>query len=341
MKALVIEGPDIVEVKDVEEPKVGPQDVLIKVKMVGIHPQDYYMTKDLTVQGHKIHPIPHIPGEEIAGVVERVGDQVKSLKKGDRVIVYHRIHDGTCDMCILGNEQLCRNGGRFGINANGGLAEYIAVPEKNVIKISEDISWEIAASLPASALTPYHALNKAGLKAGEYLAVFGASGNTGMFAIQLGKIFGGIVIAVSRKDRPWLKEFGVDYLVNLDTVEEEVKEITKGKMVDVVIDSVGSATWNKSLKIVSTLGRWVTFGALTGGEFKEEPMQVFPIYLYRFERTLIGVRGGKKSELHTLVNLANKLKVKIWKKFKLDEAPKALEAVVSPERDGRVFVEVT
>ncbi|QGA68987.1 alcohol dehydrogenase catalytic domain-containing protein [Sulfolobus sp. E11-6] len=340
MKALVIEGPNIVEIKDVEEPKIGPHDVLIKVKLVGIHPQDYYMTKDLTVQGHKISPIPHIPGEEVAGVVEKVGDQVKSLKKEDKVIIYHRIHDGTCDMCILGNEQLCRNGGRFGINANGGLAEYIAVPERNVIKIPEEISWEVAASLPASALTSYHALNKAGLRAGEYVVVFGASGNTGMFAVQLGKIFGGIVIAVSRKNRSWLKEFGADYLVSLDTVEEEVREISKGKMADVVIDSIGATTWNKSLKIVGTLGRWVTFGALTGGEFNEEFVKISPIYLYRFERTLIGVRGGKKSELYNLIKLASKLKIRVWRKFKLEEALKALEAVVSPERDGRVFVEV-
>lgn len=161
------------------------------------------------------------------------------------MIVYHRIHDGTCDMCITGHEQLCRNGGRFGINDNGGLAEYIAIPERNVIKIPEDIDWEIAASLPVSSLTPYHALNEAKLSAGEYLVVIGASGNTGMFAVQLGKIFGAIVIASSRKDRGWLKEFGVDYVVTLDNLEEEVKKITLGRMADVVLDSIGKETWKR------------------------------------------------------------------------------------------------
>ena len=99
-------------------------------------------------------------------------------------------------MCLNGYEMLCRSGGIIGIMTNGGFAEYIAVPEKNVFKIPNDIVWELAASLPVTSIAPYHALKEAALKVNESLLVFGASGNTGMMAVQFGKKMGAKVIAV-------------------------------------------------------------------------------------------------------------------------------------------------
>ena len=119
---------------------------------------------------------------------------MSSLKKGDRVIVYNRVFDGTC---LNQSEMLCRNGGK-GLVANGGIAEYIAVPEKNVFKIPDKMQWELAASIPVTTLTPYHALKQAALEINESLVVFGASGNAGMMATQLAKKMGAKVIAVSK-----------------------------------------------------------------------------------------------------------------------------------------------
>ena len=100
-------------------------------------------------------------------------------------------------MCLKGLDMICRNGGLIGAITNGGFAEYISVPEKNVFKVPDDLSWELAASLPVTSLTPYHTLNEASLKLNEYLVVFGASGSTGMIAVQLGKKREAKVIAVS------------------------------------------------------------------------------------------------------------------------------------------------
>jgi D-arabinose 1-dehydrogenase-like Zn-dependent alcohol dehydrogenase len=175
MKAAIFEKPGLenLEVKEnVVEPKITDHDVLIKVKMCGINPIDYTVVSSALL---KIYPLPHIPGAETSGIIE-VGNHVSSnLKKGDKVVVYNKKFDGTCDMCLNGLDMICRNGGLIGVITNGGFAEYISVPAKNVFKIPDDMNWELAASLPVTSLTPYHALKEATLKLNEYLLVFGAS----------------------------------------------------------------------------------------------------------------------------------------------------------------------
>ena len=171
MKAAIFDKPGLENLRikqDIEEPKITDHDVLVKVKMTGVNPIDHF-----TISGaREIRPIPHIPGAEIAGVVEKIGKHVTSLTQGDRVVVYARVFDGACDMCLDRYEMLCRSGGIIGVMTNGGFAEYIAVPEKNVFKIPNDIEWELAASLPVTTITPYHALKQAALKVNESLLVY-------------------------------------------------------------------------------------------------------------------------------------------------------------------------
>jgi D-arabinose 1-dehydrogenase-like Zn-dependent alcohol dehydrogenase len=163
MKAAIFEKPGLENLKvidDAQEPKVSDHDVLIKVKATGINPIDYRAV----FGGVKVKPLPHIPGAEISGVIERIGNHVTNIKEGDRAIVYGKVFDGTCDMCINQSEMVCRNGGIIGVLTNGGFAEYISVPERNVFKIPADLDWDIVASLPVTSLTPYHALKEASLK---------------------------------------------------------------------------------------------------------------------------------------------------------------------------------
>ena len=171
MKAAIFDKPGLENLRinqDIEEPKITDHDVLVKVKMTGVNPIDH-----LTISGvREIKPIPHIPGAEISGEVEKIGKHVTSLTQGDRVVVYARVFDGACDMCLDRYEMLCRSGGIIGVMTNGGFAEYIAVPEKNVFKIPNDIEWELAASLPVTTITPYHALKQAALKVNESLLVY-------------------------------------------------------------------------------------------------------------------------------------------------------------------------
>ena len=250
---------------DVEKPKlVNPDDVLIKVKVAGLNPIDNTVVSGSIIT---VKPMPHIPGAEISGTIEEAGNEANGLKKGDRVLIYNKVFDGTCDICLSGLEMICRNGGLISVITNGGFAEYIVVPERNVFKIPDDMDWNLAASLPVTALTPFHALNEARLKLNEHLLVFGASGNTGMIATQLGKKMGAKVIAIAKEE--WVKDFGADYVIaDYDRTVEHVREITSGKMSDVVINSLGVETWDSSFESIGIDGRLVTFGGLTGADVK-------------------------------------------------------------------------
>jgi NADPH:quinone reductase-like Zn-dependent oxidoreductase len=339
MKAAIFETPGLENLKvldNVQEPKISDHEVLIRVKVTGVNPIDHLVASGALP---KVDPIPHIPGAESSGIVEEVGSHVNNInvKKGDRVVVHNKVFDGTCDMCLDGLDMICRNGGLISVITNGGFAEYIAVPERNVFKIPDDLDWDIAASLPVTSLTPYHALKGASLKINEYLLVFGASGNTGMIAVQLGKKMGAKVIAVSKDN--WIKDnFGADYIISdYDKVAENVKEITGGKMADVVLNSLGVGTWDSSFASVGINGRWVAFGGLTGADVKLNIQS-----LYTKQIKLIGSTGGTRKELQELVDMSSKeLKVRVWKKFRLEDVKEALQALFAKERDGRILLDVS
>ena len=339
MRAAIFEKPGLENLRvidNAERPKISDHDILIKVKMAGVNPIDNFVVSGALP---KIDPLPHVPGAESAGIIEEIGSHVNNnnFKKGDRVIVHNKVFDGTCDMCLNGLDMICRNGGLIGAITNGGFAQYIAVPERNVFKIPDDIDWDLAASLPVTSLTPYHALKEASLKTNEFLVVFGASGNTGMIAVQLGKKMGAKVVAVSKDN--WIKtDFGADYIISdYDKVVENVKNITQGKMADVVVNSLGINTWDSSFASVGINGRWVAFGGLTGADVKLNVQA-----LYSKQIKLIGSTGGTRKELHDLIDISssNQLKVRVWKKFNLEETKEALQSLFAKERDGRILLDI-
>jgi NADPH:quinone reductase-like Zn-dependent oxidoreductase len=333
MRAAIFErqGLDNLNVKDVEQPTITDHDVLIKVKSAGVNPIDYLTVSNIP----GIKPLPHIPGAEVAGIIEKVGNHVSTLKEGDKVVVYNSIFDGTCDMCLSGYEMICRNAGILGVITNGGFADYISAAEKNVFKIPDNVQWDVAASLATTTKTPYHALREASLKLNEFLVIFGASGNTGMMAVQFGKKMGAKVIAVSKDN--WIKtDFGADYIISdYDKVVEQVKDITQGKMADVVLNSLGVNTWENSFSCVGLDGRWVTFGGLTGADVKLNIQS-----LYRKQIKLIGSNGSTRKEFEDVIDMSGKLKVRVWKRFKLEDAKEALQALFAKERDGRILLDI-
>ena len=340
MKAAIFKKPGLenLEIKEYTDPEITDQEILIRVKVAGINPIDYFVVsgKHGIKSGSPLEakPLPHIPGAEISGVVERVGNNVnRRLNEGDRVVVYSRLFDGSCDLCLNSSEMLCKNGGLISVVSNGGFAEYIAVPEQNVFKIPDDMDWDMAASLSVTALTPFHALKEASLKINESLLVFGASGNTGMLAIQFAKKMGAKVIAVTSKN--WIKEFGADHITTFDKVIEQVKEFTQGNMAVVVLNTLGADTWQKSMDAVAINGRWVTFGVLTGAEVKLNLQS-----LYSKQIKLIGTTGGSRKEFKEIIDNSKGLKIKVWKKFKLEEAREALQALFEKEREGRILLNI-
>ncbi|WP_252901751.1 alcohol dehydrogenase catalytic domain-containing protein [Vulcanisaeta sp. JCM 14467] len=281
---------------DVETPKPGPNEVLIRVKFAGVNPVDYFTIN----RGGK--PMPHIPGAEFAGVIEEVGANVRGVDVGDEVVVYNRLFDGSCRYCLVGHEELCVNGGLIGVVTNGGFAEYAVVPATNAIKVPRSVSLDEAATLPVGALTAWHMVfDRAGVRAGELVVVFGATGNVGSYAVQFAKLAGATVVAVSRKAgrvRDVLMGLGADYVVTPDEAQALVNELSNGLGADLVIDAVGQATWNLSFQLVARYGRWVTAGALTGGDVTLNLPS-----LYSREVTVMGSTGGTRAELIKLLEL--------------------------------------
>ena len=333
MKAAYFEKPGLENLKvgDLPKPAVGPHDVLVKVTLAGVNPIDYFVISGL----RGVPKTPHIPGAEFAGVVEEIGDHVKNVKPGDRVAVYPRIYDGRCDLCVRGFEMLCRNGGIVGLVSYGGFAEYVVVPSKNVFKIPDSVSDEVAASLPVGGLTAYHSLKVAEARFNEVLVSVGASGNTGMFVVQLAKMMGLRVVAISRKS--WVRDFGADLVTTLDRAYGDVENFTGGRMADIVIDPLGSKTFESSIKLLGANGRFVTFGVLTGAEVK---LSLAPIY--HGQISIRGSTGGTVGEFMELVELASRygFKVRVWRTYSLDQAVNAVKALFDSQRDGRIFIKL-
>jgi NADPH:quinone reductase-like Zn-dependent oxidoreductase len=331
VKALIFDKPELdnLQLRDVDVPEIGDHEVLVEVKMTGVNPIDHY-----GVSGTRpAKPMPHIPGAEFAGIVAKTGMHVTNVKAGHRVTVYPRIFDASCDMCLSGKEMLCRNGGIIGIVTNGAFAEYAAVPANCVFPIPDDLSWEIAASLPVAALTPYHAIREAELKPNEVFAVFGASGNTGLFAVQFARKFGAEVIAITSKS--WVKEYGAHHLVSHENAVEQVQQLTNGLMADVVLNSIGAETWQTALQTLAVNGRLVFFGILTGAK-TEIPLAK----IYNQQLKIIGSTGGTRKELTELIQSAPELRIHLWKKYRLEDGAQALNSLFAKERQGRILIEL-
>ncbi|HEX2408346.1 MAG TPA: alcohol dehydrogenase catalytic domain-containing protein [Nitrososphaeraceae archaeon] len=338
MKAAIFNqhGLENLKIIDIPIPEVKDNHVLIKIIKVGNNPIDYFSVSGFyglnTEKKLTSFPMPHIAGMEISGIIEKVGNSVTGFEKDDHVIVYNRIFDSICDQCINGREMLCRNGSLIGIGVNGGFAEYITVPCENVIKIPRSLDWNLASSLPVCALTAYHALNLSDLSADEILVVFGASGSTGLFVTQFGVYKKAKVIAVTRKK--WLTQFGADHVVfNDDNLFNQVLELTKGKLSDVVVNSIGKETWSKGLELLNYNGRLLTFGVLTGNLVE---LDIQPIYLKQIK--IIGSNGGTRKELQDVVKLSHNLKTKVWKEFSLNQIREALQCLFDKGRDGRIML---
>ncbi len=363
MRAAIFEkqGFENLKIKDdVQNPEVLDYDVLIKVTSAGVNPIDYYVIsgyrkiqqqKEKKIQLKQqapptselpVKPLPHIPGAEFAGIVQKIGSHVRTVKKGDRVTIYNRVFDNTCDMCINGNEMLCRTGGIISVVNNGGFSEYVSISERNVFKIPDNIGWNMSVSLPVSGLTAFHALKEAQMKINNSLLIFGASGNTGMIAVQLAKRMGSRVIAVSTKK--WIKEeYGADYLItDYNRVIDKVKEITNGKMADIVINSLGKDTWKDSFTSIGINGRWISFGTMTGSNVELNLQE-----LYSKQIKLIGSNGGNREDFRELIEFVSysntsddPLKIKVWRRFNLENIEQAFKALIDKTREGRVLLDI-
>lgn len=341
------------EIVTKETPKPIGSQVLVRVEACGVCHSDIHLWEGgyegpdgeflkATDRGVRY---PLIPGHEIAGVVEEVGEEVSSLnlfKKDSNVLVYPWLGEGMCPACREGNENLCDRPRSLGVYNDGGYSEYVLVPSyRYLLDITNDIQTDsfdanTACTLTCSSLTAYGAINNASLRPYDTAVIIGAGG-LGLMAIQLAKaITGSTVIALDLDDNKLrtAKENGADYIVNAmkENAVTAVMEVTQKLGVDAVIDFVNSSkSTANGIQILRKRARLVLVG-LYGGSIKLNLLSM-PTRAYK----LIGSYTGNIAQLAELVSLTRRgvIKPLVSDKFNLEQATEALSRLKEGKVVGR------
>src|SRR5690348_8346961 len=260
MKAVVFRqhgGPEVLEYTDVAEPQIRANEVLVEVKACALNHLDIWARKGLP--GIEI-PLPHILGNDIAGVVKDVGDLITWIKAGDEVMIQPGVSCGHCDACLSGRDNFCREYDIIGYRRDGGYAKFVVVPAVNVFPKPSNLTWGDAAALPLVTVTAWHMLvTRANVQPGEDVLVHAAGSGVGSLAIQIAKLRGARVIATASSEEKLAKAriLGADETVNYSLEEwpKEVRRLTSRRGVDVVVEHTGSATWPGSISSLKNNGR--------------------------------------------------------------------------------------
>jgi 2-desacetyl-2-hydroxyethyl bacteriochlorophyllide A dehydrogenase len=342
MKAVVFHehgGLEKLRYEERPDPQIKPDEVLVRVKACALNHLDIWIRQG--IPAYTI-ALPHISGSDVAGQVERVGSQVQDVTVGQHVFVSPGLNCGTCEECRAGRDNLCPSFSVLGVKTDGGYAEFVAVPGRNVIPIPGSLSFEQAAAFPLVSVTAWHmVVTLAGLRSGETALIVGAGSGVGSMAIQIAKHLGARVITTVGSEDKIKKALmlGADEVVNHSTenLTKRVQELTGGRGVNVVIEHVGPQVWDHCLQSLAKGGRLVTCGATTGGEVKLDLR-----YLFSRQLTLTGSYMGTKAELLEVAKLVGSgtLKPVIDRVYPLQEARAAQAQMLSRRLFGKIVLSV-
>ncbi len=340
MKSVVINehgGVDKLIFQDMPEPSISQDEVLVKVKACGINHLDIWVREGLP--GIKI-PFPHILGCEVSGEGDKVGEGVKDVHIGDKVLIAPGISCGKCYQCLSGNDNMCVSYDIMGLRSNGGYAEFAKAPCVNIIPLPKGLDFDGAAAVPLVFLTAWHMLiTKACLLPGEDVLILGAGSGIGTAAIQIAKLCGARVIAAAGTDEKCekAKRLGADEVINYKVLdfEREVKKLTQSKGVEVVFEHIGPDTWDKSIRSLSKRGRLVICGATSGPK-----VEIDLRYFFTRQLSIFGSYMGTKAELIDLLKSfeQKRLKPVIDRKFPLKEAKDAHQFMMDRKQFGKLVL---
>jgi NADPH:quinone reductase-like Zn-dependent oxidoreductase len=330
-------GPEVLEYTEVPDPRPAANEVLVEVRACSLNHLDVWARRGLP--GIDI-PLPHILGNDIAGVVREVGALVTWVKVGDEVMLQPGVSCGHCAQCLAGRDNLCREYDILGYGRDGGYAELVTVPGVNVVPKPKNLSWEEAASVPLVTITAWHMLvTRANVQPGEDVLVHAAGSGVGSIGIQVAKLHGARVLATasSEEKRAKAKELGADETIDYtkDDWPKEVRRLTNRKGVDVVFEHTGAATWPGSIAALKHSGRLITCGATSGFDARTDLRQVF----YR-QLSILGSFMGSKAELLDAMKFieSGEIRPVVDRSFPLAEARKAHELMEDRGQFGKLVL---
>ena len=336
----------ILEIREVDEPTPGPSEVLFEVKAAALNYDDIWgmRGKPLAV------PLPHISGTDAAGVVTAIGDDVRDISVGDRIVSHGNLSCRTCRACTSGREYDCRQRRIWGFETGplwGGYCEVARLPETNTVRIPETVSYEDAAAASMTLLTSWHMLvGRAQIRPGQLVLIMGGGSGIGNFGIQIAKLFGCTVIATASADKlDKLLELGADYAVDhrADDWDGRVRAIAReipkqwgqARGIDVIFEHIGGSHWNKELALMGYGGTIITTGATTGYDAETDLRQIFFKGL-----NILGSTQGTRAELEQGLYWMSQGQIRsiIDSIYPLEEAAKAHAKMLAGSLFGKILL---
>jgi len=332
-------GPEKIQLGEVPNPQIDHHQVLIQVKACSLNHFDLLVLRESDPENFSF---PFWGGAEITGVVAEAGESVHQFKLGDRVVVNPSLYCGQCEHCLAGEESQCNSYGIIGDTVPGGFAEYIGVDVKNLLKLPEHMTFEDAAATPLVYQTAWRALiTQANIRPNDDVLILGASGGVGSASIQIAKLVGANVIAVtsSKEKISYAKQLGADIVLNRKSGDYwgEIAALTNNRGVDVVVENVGAATWAKSLGSLVKGGRLVTYGRTTGHLAETDIRLIFWNQL-----RIIGSTMANQKEFSEVMQLIfqGKLRPVIDTVFPLEQARNAYQRLQDGEQFGKIVIKI-
>jgi NADPH:quinone reductase-like Zn-dependent oxidoreductase len=326
-------GPDVLEYEDAPDPEPRAGYAFVRVHACALNHLDLWQRRG--IERVRI-PLPHIPGSDIAGVVLQPGDS--GLTVGTRVLVHPGLSCGSCPACREGRDNLCARFDVVGLLTDGGYAEYVSVPGANLVAIPDHVDFTAAAAFPLTFLTAWHMLARAALRPGEVVLVLAGGSGVGQAAIQVACALGARVLATSAPAKAeQTRALGAEAVFDHYTGDfaREARAATGGRGVDVVIEHVGEATWERSVRALARGGRLVTCGATTG------PHVSFDLrHLFARQLSFLGTYMGAKPELRAAAELFfnGRLTPAVDMVLPLADAPAAHARLESREQFGKIVL---
>ncbi len=344
MKALALTGTGGLEhlkLQDLPAPTLRtPDEALVRVRAAALNRVDLFVAGGLP--GAKLS-FPHVVGSDGAGIVEQVGDRVRQVRPGDRVMLNPGLSCGRCPACLEGEESVCATFRILGEHVPGTAAEFVVLPAENLVPVPEGMPWPQAAAFSLATLTAWRMLTtRARLRPEETVLIWGVGGGVGMAAMQVAGVLGArtIVTSGSAAKLETARKVGADEAINhaKADVVAEVRRLTDGRGVDVVVDSVGEATWQNSLRALRRGGRLVICGATSG------PMISLDLRrLFWHQWSILGSTMGSRREYAEIVRLARQ--GRLWpvvdRVVPLADGVSAFERMERGEQTGKLVIEVS